>query len=265
MYFMFECCRCKSRIRYGAIHSYSRNSSRQFNLCKHFSNVQFSYETKYGFFTLGWRIKIYNIYVRCGGNCKRWRRFSDQTFHRNYTHFNDYIECCDNVVVFSAHDDGYYYNGNGFEIQQEIIRKKKEMLRNKKLLREKLRKEREEKLRKEKEEKLRREREEKLRREREEKLRREREEKLRREREEKLRRETEEKKRREIEERNRIMKEQEEENENLDCIINYDTSWIENETMELNTKAEISISESIIYTAKNQIEENYKYTMKKTK
>ena len=61
---MFECCRCKSRIRYGAIHSYSRNSSRQFNLCKHFSNVQFSYETKYGFFTLGWRIKIYNIYVR---------------------------------------------------------------------------------------------------------------------------------------------------------------------------------------------------------
>ena len=124
MYIMFECCQCQSRIHYGAIHSYSRNSSKEFYLCNHFPNVEFRYETKYGFFTLGWLITIKNLYIKCWGKCKSWRRFSDQTFHRNNRHYDDYIECCDNVIAISAHDNGYYYNGSGYEIQEKIKKKR---------------------------------------------------------------------------------------------------------------------------------------------
>ncbi len=233
MNIMFQCCQCRRSIRPDRIHSYSKNRNKDFYLCKHFPNVQFRYETKYGFFTLGWRITIKNIYVKCG-NCKRWLSFSEKTFKSGITDYNDYIECCDNVVTFSGHENGYYYNGIGFEVQRRINKKKMELKKTiEKLLQEIARLEREEKLRKEREEKLRREREEKRRREREK--------------------------------MNRMMKEQEEESENLDKVINFDMNWMENEMMEVITNAEMTFSDNINYNVKADIEKNFKYQISKTK
>ena len=127
MYIQFQCCQCGSRIRPDGIHSYSWNSSKEFYLCKHFPNVEFSYETKWGFFTLGWRITIYNIYAKCG-NCKKWLHFDSKTFKKGTTHYNDYMECCDNVITLGAHEDDYYYSGSGFEVQNRINEKKKKIL-----------------------------------------------------------------------------------------------------------------------------------------
>ena len=155
MYIQFQCCQCGSRIRPDGIHSYTWNSSKEFYLCKHFPNVEFSYETKWGFFTLGWRITINNIYAKCG-NCNKWLHFDSKTFKKGTTHYNDYMECCDNVITLGAHEDGYYYSGSGFDVQNRINEKKKKLLEEiKKLLEEIERLEREEKLRKEREEKLR--------------------------------------------------------------------------------------------------------------
>ena len=240
MYIQFQCCQCGSRIRPDGIHSYTWNSSKEFYLCKHFPNVEFSYETKWGFFTLGWRITIYNIYAKCG-NCKKWLHFDSKTFKKGTTHYNDYMECCDNVITLGAHEDDYYYSGSGFEVQNRINEKKKKILEEiKKLLEEILRKEREEKLRKEREEKLRKEREEKLRKEREERKRKEREKK------------------------NRIRREQEEESEELDKVITFDTSRIQNDTKELINKAEINFTDNINYDVNEDIEKNFKYKVTKT-
>ena len=240
MYIQFQCCQCGSRIRPDGIHSYTWNSSKEFYLCKHFPKVEFSYETKWGFFTLGWRITIYNIYAKCG-NCKKWLHFDSKTFKKGTTHYNDYMECCDNVVTFGAHEDDYYYNGSGFQVQNRINEKKKKLLEMiKKLLEEIERLEREEKLRKEREEKLRKEREEKLRKEREEKLRKEREK------------------------MNRISREQDEESEELDKVITFDTSRIQNDTMELTNKAEIIFSDNINFNVNEEIEKNFKYKVSKS-
>ena len=224
MYIQFQCCQCGSRIRPDGIHSYSWNSSKEFYLCKHFPNVEFSYETKWGFFTLGWRITIYNIYAKCG-NCKKWLHFDSKTFKKGTTHYNDYMECCDNVITLGAHEDDYYYSGSGFEVQNRINEKKKKILEEiKKLLEEILRKEREEKLRKEREERKRKEREKK----------------------------------------NRIRREQEEESEELDKVITFDTSRIQNDTKELINKAEINFTDNINYDVNEDIEKNFKYKVTKT-
>ena len=224
MYIQFQCCQCGSRIRPDGIHSYTWNSSKKFYLCKHFPNVEFSYETKWGFFTLGWRITIYNIYAKCG-NCKKWLHFDSKTFKKGTTHYNDYMECCDNVITLGAHEDGYYYSGSGFDVQNRINEKKKKLLEEiKKLLEEILRKEREEKLRKEREERKRKEREKK----------------------------------------NRIMREQEEESEELDKVITFDTSRIQNDTKELINKAEIIFTDNINYDVNEDIEKNFKYKVTKT-
>jgi hypothetical protein len=224
MYIQFQCCQCGSRIRPDGIHSYTWNSSKEFYLCKHFPNVEFSYETKWGFFTLGWRITIYNIYAKCG-NCNKWLHFDSKTFKKGTTHYNDYMECCDNVITLGAHEDGYYYSGSGFDVQNRINEKKKKQLEEiKKLLEEKLRKEREEKLRKEREERKRKEREKK----------------------------------------NRIRREQEEESEELDKVITFDTSRIQNDTKELINKAEIIFTDNINYDVNEDIEKNFKYNVTKT-
>ena len=258
MYIQFQCCQCRSRYRADEIHSYTRNSTKKFYLCKHFPNVQFSYEAKWGFFTLGWRITIYDIYAKCGeSKCNKWLHFDSKTFKKGTTHYNDYMECCDNVITLGAHEDDYYYSGSGFDVQSRINEKKKKQLEEiKKLLEEIKRKEREEKLRKE--------REEKLRKEREEKKRKEREEKLRKEREEKLRKEIEEKKRKEKEKRDRIMREQDEESEELDKFITFDTSRIQNDTKELSNKAEIIFTDNINYDVNEDIEKNFKFKISKS-
>ena len=224
MYIQFQCCQCGSRIRPDGIHSYTWNSSKEFYLCKHFPNVEFSYETKWGFFTLGWRITIYNIYAKCG-NCNKWLHFDSKTFKKGTTHYNDYMECCDNVITLGAHEDGYYYSGSGFDVQNRINEKKKKLLEEiKKLLEEIERLEREEKLRKEREERKRKEREKK----------------------------------------NRIQREQEEESEELDKVITFDTSRIQNDTKELINKAEIIFTDNINYDVNEDIEKNFKYNVTKT-
>ena len=240
MKIQFQCCQCESCVQPEKIHSYSWNASKEFYLCKHFPNVEFSYETKWGFFTLGWRITIYNIYAKCG-NCNKWLHFDSKTFKKGTTHYNDYMECCDNVITLGAHEDGYYYSGSGFDVQNRINEKKNKLLQEiKKLLEEIERLEREEKLRKEREEKLRKEREEKLRKEREERKRKEREKK------------------------NRIRREQEEESEELDKVITFDTSRIQNDTKELINKAEIIFTDNINYDVNEDIEKNFKYNVTKT-
>ena len=224
MYIQFQCCQCGSRIRPDGIHSYTWNSSKEFYLCKHFPNVEFSYETKWGFFTLGWRITIYNIYAKCG-KCNNWLHFDSKTFKKGTTHYNDYMECCDNVITLGAHEDGYYYSGSGFDVQNRINEKKKKLLEEiKKLLEEIERLEREEKLRKEREERKRKEREKK----------------------------------------NRIRREQEEESEELDKVITFDTSRIQNDTKELINKAEIIFTDNINYDVNEDIEKNFKYKVTKT-
>ena len=226
MYIQFQCCQCGSRIRPDGIHSYSWNSSKEFYLCKHFPNVEFSYETKWGFFTLGWRITIYNIYAKCG-NCKKWLHFDSKTFKKGTTHYNDYMECCDNVITLGAHEDDYYYSGSGFEVQNRINEKKKKLLEEiKKLLEEIERLEREEKLRKEREEKLR--------------------------------------KKKKKKKKNRIRREQDEESEELDKVITFDTSRIQNDTKELINKAEINFTDNINYDVNEDIEKNFKYNVTKT-
>ena len=224
MYIQFQCCQCGSRIRPDGIHSYTWNSSKEFYLCKHFPKVEFSYETKWGFFTLGWRITINNIYAKCG-NCNKWLHFDSKTFKKGTTHYNDYMECCDNVITLGAHEDDYYYSGSGFEVQNRINEKKKKILEEiKKLLEEIERLEREEKLRKEREERKRKEREKK----------------------------------------NRIRREQEEESEELDKVITFDTSRIQNDTKELINKAEIIFTDNINYDVNEDIEKNFKYNVTKT-
>ena len=224
MYIQFQCCQCGSRIRPDGIHSYTWNSSKEFYLCKHFPKVEFSYETKWGFFTLGWRITINNIYAKCG-NCNKWLHFDSKTFKKGTTHYNDYMECCDNVITLGAHEDGYYYSGSGFDVQNRINEKKKKLLEEiKKLLEEIERLEREEKLRKEREERKRKEREKK----------------------------------------NRIRREQEEESEELDKVITFDTSRIQNDTKELINKAEIIFTDNINYDVNEDIEKNFKYNVTKT-
>ena len=240
MYIQFQCCQCGRCVKPDRIRSFSWNASKEFYLCEHFPKVEFRYETKYGFFTLGWRITVSNIYAKCG-KCNNWLHFDSKTFKKGTTHYNDYMECCDNVVTFGAHEDGYYYNGSGFQVQNRINEKKKKLLEMiKKLLEEIERLEREEKLRKEREEKLRKEREEKLRKEREEKLRKEREK------------------------MNRIMREQDEESEELDKVITFDTSRIQNDTMELTNKAEIIFSDNINFNVNEEIEKNFKYKVSKS-
>ena len=224
MYIQFQCCQCGSRIRPDGIHSYTWNSSEKFYLCKHFPNVEFSYETKWGFFTLGWRITIYNIYAKCG-KCNKWLHFDSKTFKKGTTHYNDYMECCDNVITLGAHEDGYYYSGSGFDVQNRINEKKKKLLEEiKKLLEEIERLEREEKLRKEREERKRKEREKK----------------------------------------NRIRREQDEESEELDKVITFDTSRIQNDTEELINKAERNFTDNINYDVNEDIEKNFKYKVTKT-
>jgi hypothetical protein len=231
MKFLFECCQCGKEYRVAQIHSYTKNQSEEHYICQHFPIVEYRYETKYGFFTWKWRITLKNIYVKCG-NCNSWKHFSDKTFKSGTTHYNDYEVCCDNVVAFGAHEDGWYYNGSAWEVQEDIKKRKKieEMMR--KLKEEKMRKEKEEKLRKEKEEKERKEREEK--------------------------------KRREREKMNRMMREQDEETEILNEVINCDLNWIENDTTQMINETDVIFSDNINFTLKEEIEQNYKFKMCKS-
>ena len=60
------------------------------------------------------------------------------------------------------------------------------------------------------------------------------------------------------------MREQDEESEELDKFITFDTSRIQNDTKELINKAEINFTDNINYDVNEDIEKNFKYKVTKT-
>ena len=119
---LFKCFKCGSEEK-KAIHSYSWNQEKEpyviSRLCRHFSNIELKWSTKYGFFTLGWQVKIYHVAVQCT-KCKRWIYFSPQTFSKSNNSYEEENDCCDNVIIYSAYE-GYYSCGNAGKKLQENI------------------------------------------------------------------------------------------------------------------------------------------------
>ena len=64
MNILFKCFKCEKEKKKD-IHSYSWNKEKEpfqiQELCKHFSNIELNWITKYGIFTIGWQVKIYDI------------------------------------------------------------------------------------------------------------------------------------------------------------------------------------------------------------
>ena len=240
---LFKCCheKCnkeKREIR-EIIHSYSWNKSgEKYNLCSHFPEIELSWKTKYGFFTLGWKVEIYNVSAKCG-KCKRWLYFANQTFNSKNNEHEDDRECCDNVIIYSAYEGKFCCGGAGLKRQERINQQIKEI----KAAEEKLKK------LKEKAEKL------------------EKEEKLRREKEEEAKKEKEKKRRRKLERENKelceIINQQEEEEKQLNRRINADTSWIEKQMSEMITEADVTYSKHNNFDAQKAINANIKCQMGK--
>ena len=149
------------------IHSYSKNKVKEpckkGRLCKHFSEIELNYETKYGFFTIGWKVYIYNVNVRCTKCKDRRLYFADITFNKEKISYEEVRDCHDNVIVYSAHEGKYACGNEGKELQKKINQQVKEI----QAAEEKLQKLKEEAERLEKEEKLMREKEERERKEKE--------------------------------------------------------------------------------------------------
>jgi len=215
------------------IHSYSRNKTFEGELCDHFPLVKFSWKTRYAFFTLGWKIEIFNVIVKC--KCEELIYFNDQTFSSNNRSYKLEKECCNNYVFYSAKEGEYDYVNDGLVKQKKIEEQIKEM----KNLEEKLKKTKEETERMEKEEKNRRKMEEKKKKEREKK------------------RESENK------ELNKIIEQQEKENEELNQIINTDISWIDTQMNQMTESLDINYSESINFDVKKEINKNLNFQIVK--
>ena len=92
MNLLFKCFKCEIEKKEKGeiekiIHSYSWNKDDPYEpfkhkLCKHFSSIKFNWKTRYGFFTLGWKVEIMNVKVECA-NCKKSIDFGNQTFSSN--------------------------------------------------------------------------------------------------------------------------------------------------------------------------------------
>ena len=255
----FKCFQCEKELR-KEIHSYSINQDKEpftfkkkdkkdkkekiLELCNHFSKIELNWTTKWGFFTLGWQVKIYNVRVKCKcKKCPRWINFATQTFKKGENSYEEPRECCDNIIVYSAHE-GYFDCSNEGKRLQENINKQIEEIKaaeeeNKKLKEEKEKLEKEEKLWKEKEEEERREREE----------------------EEKKEKEKENRRRSQYEKENKemleIIKQQEKEEKELNQRINIDTSWIEEQMSQMITEANTTYSKKINFNAQKAIKANF--------
>jgi len=234
------------------IHSYSKNKVKEpckkGRLCKHFSEIELNYETKYGFFTLGWKVYIYNVSVRCD-KCKKWLNFANITFNKDKKDYEEVRDCCDNVIAYSANEGKYKCSNEGKKLQKKINQQVKEI----QAAEEKLQKLKEEAERLEKEEKLMREKEERERKEKEEEERKEKEEE---ERKEKNRRRQYDKENKEMLE---IIKQQEKEEKELNQRVNTGTSWIEEQMSQMIKEADIAYSKNITFDAQKNINANYKY------
>ena len=249
MNLLFKCFKCEIEKKEKGeiekiIHSYSWNKDDPYEpfkhkLCKHFSSIKFNWKTRYGFFTLGWKVEIMNVNVECA-NCKKNIDFGNQTFSSNYHDFEEYKECCDNIINYSAHEGITSYDNEGLELQKKIEEQKKSM------------KEAAEKLKKLKEEVEKLEIEERQRQEREEKKRREIENKLRKQKE------------KENKELDEIINMQEKENEELNNQIDTDISYIDIQMIQMTNTSDINYSIEINFNAKKEINKNINYQMVKT-
>ena len=234
---LFKCCMCNKEVR-KEIHSYSWNKSDvQYSLCSHFSEITLSWETRYGFFTLGWKVEIYKVSCKC--RCGTRLNFCDQTFSSKNNSWEEVRDCCDNVIIYSAHEGKFYCGDAGLERQRRINQQIKEI----KAAEEKL------KRLKEKAKKI------------------QKEEKLRRQKEEEKKKEKEKKRRKRLEKENKemceIINQQEEEEKKLNRRINADTSWIEEQMSQMITEAEIIYSNNNNFDAQKSINAKFKCQMGK--
>ena len=167
MYVQFKCFKCES-IQQKDIHSYSSNQEKPFKiekLCEHFSDIELKWTAKWGFFTLGWKVTIYDVSVNCEEHPKYKRRiyFANETFQRGeifnkgVNKYEEIQECCNNIIVYSAYEGDFGCSDDGKNRQQKInnyieeIKADKEELQ--KLKEEEERREREEEEKKKKKKK----------------------------------------------------------------------------------------------------------------
>ena len=257
MYVQFKCFKCES-IQKKVIHSYSSNQEKPFKieeLCEHFSDIELKWTTKWGFFTLGWKVTIYDVSVNCKEHPKEqpeYKRriyFANETFQRGeifnkgVNKYEEIHECCNNIIVYSAYEGDFYCSDDGKIRQQKINNYIEEIKADKEEL-QKL-KEEEEKL--EKEEKLRKQKEEEERREREEEEKKEKE---------KRRRSQYEKKNKEMLE---IIKQQEKEEKELNKRVNIGASWIEEQMSQMISEANTTYSKNINFNAQKMIKANFQF------
>lgn len=256
---MFKCFQC-NKDRKLKVHSFERDrdstapyeflkrhNKETKNFCEHFTNIGLCWKKSWGFFTLGWKIEIYKVNVECT-HCNKILYFKSQTFNSKNYWDEEVIDCCDNVIVYSAHEGDWLYGDEGIKLQADINKQIKE-----------LKKEQEE-FKKLKEEAERLEKEEKMRREKEEEERREKEEKEKKERENKRRSQYE----RENKEMYEVMNQQEKEGKELNKRINADTSWIEEQMSQMITEAENKHRENITFDPLKEINAIYNHKIVKT-
>ena len=124
MNILFKCFECEKEAK-TVIHSYNWNKKKESfeikELCKHFSNIELNWETKYGFFTLGWSVKIYNVSLECKReNCNKRITFASQTFNKNNNYYEEIQECCDTIIVYSAREGYFDCSDEGRRRQKDI-------------------------------------------------------------------------------------------------------------------------------------------------
>ena len=262
---LFKCFSCGKEFR-KKVCSYSWNKAEKpFKIdvfCQHFSDIELYWKTKYRFFTIGWEVKIYNVSAKCKEKkkiknkdgktddhyCNRRLYFADQTYNKKNNKYEEPLDCCDNVILYYAHEkegDKDKYSGEGKRLQEEINKQITAL------------KELEEKLEKLKEEKEKLEKEEKLRKEKEEEERKEKEEEERKEKEKgKARRSQYEKENKEMLE---IIKQQEKEEKELNQRIKTGISWTEEQKSQMISEVNAQISINNNFNAQKTIKANYQF------
>ena len=239
MYVQFKCFKCES-IQQTDIHSYSLNQEKPFKieeLCEHFSDIELKWTTKWGFFTLGWKVTIYDVSVNCKRRpeCGRRIYFANETFQRGekfnkgVNKYEEIQECCNNIIVYSAYEGDFGCSNDGKNLQQKINNYIQEIKADK------------EELQKLKEEEERREREEEEKKEKEK---------------EKRRRSQYEKENKEMLE---IIKQQEKEEKELNKRVNIGASWIEEQMSQMISEANTTYSKNINFNAQKMIKANFQF------
>ena len=251
MNILFKCFKCKDEKEVRTkVHSFNWNrESEPFKikeLCEHFSNIEFNWKTKYGFFTLGWKVEIYNVRIQCNNDkCKKLLYFADQIFNASNNSYEETRDCCDKIIVYSAHEGKFDCSKEGKKLQDNINKQIKEI----KALEEKNKKLKEAQEQLEKEEKLWKQKDEEERRKREE--------------EEKKQKEKEQRRTSQYKQENKEMfeieKQQEKENNELNKKINIGASWIEEQMSQMISETNADISRNINYNARKTIKANTQF------